>query len=108
MVMGKIAHLIKVIILALIKFFSGGNEKTKSEREIIDSTRRKKRKRKSKFAQLMEEKKPVFDPKTHETYEKYLEEYYKLVMAAFFMLHNCTGNVVHVLHILISVDLAGS
>lgn len=37
-----------------------------------------KKRKKSKFAEVVEKAKPTFDPKLHKTYQKYLDEYYKL------------------------------
>lgn len=50
------------------------------QNEIIDSTRgrRKRRKRQSKFAQIIKQGKPIFDEHDFETYGQYLDEYYKL------------------------------
>ena len=53
--------------------------KDKTQREIMESTRRGSRRRKSRFAQALERKKPSFDPeKEGKTFGQYLEEYYKL------------------------------
>lgn len=50
------------------------------QREMIESTqsRRKRNKRKSKFMEMLETKKPTFDPENDKSYSEYLEEYYKL------------------------------
>merc|ERR1719266_548950 len=54
-------------------------QKVHTQNELIESTsgRRLQKSKKSKFAQLLEKKKPVFDP-TDKSFEKYLDEYYKL------------------------------
>nr|CAH0107860.1 unnamed protein product [Daphnia galeata] len=49
-----------------------------SKKEMIEMTRRNRGRKKSIFAQKLETKKPVFDPKQYPNYEEYLEEYYKL------------------------------
>ena len=54
------------------------DSKAKSQQELIDATKSGKKKRKSKFAQALEGKRPEFDPKEHKDFEKYLDEYYKL------------------------------
>ncbi|KAF5269810.1 hypothetical protein FQR65_LT05856 [Abscondita terminalis] len=47
-------------------------------KELINNSKRKKKhRRKSKFAKLVSEPKPVFNPE-NKTYQQYLDEYYKL------------------------------
>lgn len=55
-------------------------QKKSFQDEIIESTRnkRKQRKRKSKFMEMLETKRPTFDPDDEKTYGEYLDEYYKL------------------------------
>lgn len=56
------------------------NQKKSFQDEIIESTRgrRKHRKRKSKFMEMLESKRPEFNPDDEKTYDEYLDEYYKL------------------------------
>lgn len=50
------------------------------QQELIESTRdkRKRRKRKSKFMEMLESDRPKFNPEDEKTYGEYLDEYYKL------------------------------
>ncbi|TRY76750.1 hypothetical protein TCAL_08550 [Tigriopus californicus] len=54
------------------------HSKAQTQNEIIESTRNRKKIRKSKFAQVVEQSKPVFNPDDRKTFEEYLNEYYKL------------------------------
>lgn len=48
-----------------------------TQKELVDnSKRRKKRKRKSKFVEMLAKERPKFDP-MDKNYEKYVDEYYK-------------------------------
>lgn len=50
-----------------------------SQSELIQASRGKKKGKKgSMFAQVVATKKPVFDLRTHQTFDQYIDEYYKL------------------------------
>lgn len=51
---------------------------TKSVKEEVESTKKRKRRRKSKFAELIAKEKPKFDPKVYQSYEEYFDKYYSL------------------------------
>lgn len=53
------------------------NSKNSLQSELIESTKKRKKHRQSKFAELVAKPKPVFDPNDH-TFDEYVEEYYKL------------------------------
>lgn len=46
--------------------------------ELIEGTKKKKRRRRSKFAELIAKEKPKFDPTKHPSYEEYFDQYYAL------------------------------
>lgn len=46
--------------------------------ELLENTRKKKKKRRSKFATLIATEKPKFDPKQFPSYEEYFDRYYSL------------------------------
>lgn len=59
--------------------FDPQQSKADFQQDIIDSTRgRKKRRRKSKFAETIQKTKPVFNPEDEKTYAEYIDEYYKM------------------------------
>lgn len=60
--------------------FDPEQQKKAFQSELIDSTRdrRKRKKRRSKFVEMLQAKKPVFDPNDHASFGAYLDEYYKL------------------------------
>lgn len=52
---------------------------TKSfQSELIDASRKKKKRRRSKFAEVIAKEKPKFDPSVHSSYRDYIEQYYAL------------------------------
>ncbi|CAG2058838.1 unnamed protein product [Timema podura] len=52
--------------------------KAQFQKELIESTRRRKKgRRRSKLAQLLAKKKPVFEP-NERTFDEYVNEYYKM------------------------------
>ncbi|XP_014230963.1 protein KRI1 homolog [Trichogramma pretiosum] len=46
--------------------------------KIIESTKTKKRRRRSKFSELIAKEKPKFDPSQHSSYKEYYDQYYAL------------------------------
>lgn len=55
------------------------DQKKSFQDEMIEGTRKRKRgKRKSKFMEMLETRKPQFDPDEEKTFGDYLDEYYKL------------------------------
>ncbi|XP_059612995.1 protein KRI1 homolog [Phlebotomus argentipes] len=49
------------------------------EQEMIENSKSKKRrKRRSKFAEVLRKDKPVFNPEDEKTYSEYIDEYYKM------------------------------
>lgn len=60
--------------------FDPERQKKAFQSELIESTRdrRKRKKRRSKFVEMLQKKKPAFDPNDHESFGAYLDEYYQL------------------------------
>lgn len=57
------------------------DNKKSFQNELIESTRdrrKRKTKRKSVFMEMLQSKKPIFDPHDEKTYSEYIDEYYKL------------------------------
>lgn len=54
------------------------NESRDLQSELIENTKRRKRRRRSKFAELLAKEKPKFDPKQFHSYEEYFDQYYSL------------------------------
>lgn len=52
--------------------------KKEFQEEVLESSRGRRRKRQSKFVQMLKKEKPVFDPEDEKTYGEYIDEYYKL------------------------------
>ncbi|XP_076238119.1 protein KRI1 homolog [Calliopsis andreniformis] len=50
----------------------------KSAQEEIEGTKKRKRRRKTKFAELIAKEKPKFDPAQYKSYEEYFDKYYSL------------------------------
>lgn len=46
--------------------------------ELIENTKKRKRRRRSKFAELIAKEKPKFDPKQYPSYAHYFDQYYSL------------------------------
>ena len=53
------------------------NSRKKLAKEMAEASIKKKSRKKSKFAEMLEKKKPVFDP-NDKTFEQYIDEYYAL------------------------------
>ncbi|XP_058804622.1 protein KRI1 homolog [Phymastichus coffea] len=54
------------------------NEQTKLEDELIESTKKRKRRKRSKFAEMIVKEKPKFDPALYSSYKEYYDQYYAL------------------------------
>ena len=46
--------------------------------ELVDSTKKRKRRRRSKFAEMISKEKPKFDPERHASFQEYYNQYYAL------------------------------
>ncbi|KAI4489497.1 hypothetical protein M0802_011032 [Mischocyttarus mexicanus] len=46
--------------------------------ELLEGTKKKKRRRRSKFAEIIAKEKPKFDPTSHPSYQEYFDQYYGL------------------------------
>ncbi|XP_029159954.1 protein KRI1 homolog [Nylanderia fulva] len=54
------------------------NESRDLQSELIENTKKRKRRRRSKFAELIAKEKPKFDPKQFPSYKEYYDQYYSL------------------------------
>ncbi|XP_050445037.1 protein KRI1 homolog [Cataglyphis hispanica] len=54
------------------------DESRNLQSELIENTKKRKRRRRSKFAELIAKKKPKFDPKQYSSYKEYFDQYYSL------------------------------
>lgn len=57
---------------------SARDRKREFQEEVMESSRGRRRKRQSKFVQMLRQDKPVFDPEDEKTYGEYIDEYYKM------------------------------
>lgn len=57
---------------------SAADRKKEFQDEVLESSRGRRRKRQSKFVQMLRKEKPVFDPEDEKTYGEYIDEYYKM------------------------------
>lgn len=54
------------------------NESRDLQSELVENTKKRKRRKRSKFAELISKKKPKFDPEQFPSYSDYFDQYYSL------------------------------